>query len=289
MSVSEIFRKAYEELEKGYRIALITIIGKEGSGPRDLGSMILVSSSGLKIGTIGGGFFEKTVLEETRKALEEGRPRRVKYALRPDNVPEDAIKTPHLCGGVVEVFINVINPVPRIILFGAGNIGKPLADLANMLGYRVVVLDTNEELANKERYPYAEEIYVGDLVDYAGKISYRGNDIAIIAYGEVETDYQILKTLLQNNFPGHIWALCSRRRCSWMLNRLIEEKIDLCPYIEKLHLPAGLNINSDSPEEIAVSIFAEIICVLKKCETPVESMDISSKWWDSIKNRVEQP
>lgn len=286
MSSVEILRKALEELEKGYSVALVTIVSKEGSGPRDPGAMLVYSSRGVKYGTIGGGSFENLVLEEARKALQEGKPRKVKYALRPENIPPDAIKTQHLCGGVVEVFINVLNPAPRLILFGAGNVGKPIADLAHMLGYRVVVLDTNPELANREKYPYAEEVYSGDIVGKADEIEYHETDIAVIAYGEVETDYQILKALVTKKFPGHIWALCSRRRCSWMLDRLRKEGIELSDeIIERLHMPAGLNINSDSPEEIAVSIFAEVICVLRKCKTPVESMDISSKWWNAIKNR----
>jgi xanthine dehydrogenase accessory factor len=287
MSYIELFRRAAEELEKGYRVTIITIIGKEGSGPRDLGSTILYSASGLKIGSIGGGSFEKLVIEEARKALAEGRPRRVKYALRPDNVPPDAIRTSHLCGGIVEVFINVINPTPRIILFGGGNVGKPLADLANMLGYRVIVLDTKPELASRERYPYAEDVYAGDMLEYIDKLEFRGADIAIIAYGEVETDYQILKKLITRSFPGHIWALCSRRRCGWMLDRLRKENVVLNDnIISRLHMPAGLNINSDTPEEIAVSIFAEIICVLRNCRQPVESMDISSRWWSAVKDKV---
>jgi len=282
LSLIELFRKAMEELEKGYSVALITIIGKEGSGPRDVGATILYSSSGLKIGTIGGGSFEKLVLEEARKALAEGRPHRVKYALRPENIPSDAIKTSHLCGGVVEVFINVFKPVPRIILFGAGNVGKPLADLANLLGYRVIVLDTSPDLANSERYPYAEKVLAGDIIDYIEKIEFRETDIAIIAYGEVETDYQILKKLIEKKFPGHIWALCSRRRCTWMLDRLMKEGVDLKNHIDKLHMPAGLDIKSDTPEEIAVSIFAEIICLLRGCKTPVETLDISKKWWSEV-------
>ncbi|RLG80478.1 MAG: XdhC family protein [Thermoprotei archaeon] len=285
MSTLDILKKAVEELEKGHRVALVTVVAKEGSGPRDPGAMLLLSSSGLKVGTIGGGGFEGLVLEEAGKALAEGKPRRVKYALRPENVPPDAVKTSHLCGGVVEVFVNVLNPPPRILLFGAGNVGKPIADLANFLGYRVLVMDMNSDLANPQRYPYAEEVFAGDIVDYAGKLEYRESDIAIIAYGEVETDYRVLKTLITRGFPGHIWALCSRRRCSWMLDRLKKEGVDLSGAIERLHMPAGLNINSDTPEEIAVSILAEIVCVLRGCKAPVESMDISSKWWEAVKSK----
>lgn len=282
MSAVDILRKVVEELEKGNRVALITITGKEGSGPREEGALMAYSTNGVKIGTIGGGGFEKLVLEEAEKALAEGKPRRVKYALRPENIPPDAIRTDHLCGGVVEIFINVLNPPPRILLFGAGNVGKPIADLANFLGYHVVVFDTNPALASPERYPYAELVLAGDILENMAKITYRFSDIAIIAYGEVETDYQILKKLIETRFQGYIWALCSRRRCTWMLDRLRKEGIELASYIAKLHLPAGLNIESDSPEEIAVSIFTEIICTLKGCKTPVESLNIAEKWWRAV-------
>lgn len=282
MSIIDVFRKAIEELEKGYTIALITIIDKEGSGPRDVGSTILYSQSSLKIGTIGGGDFEKIVVEEAFRAISEGKPRRVKYALGSENTPPGVIRTSHLCGGVVEVFINVIKPVPRIVIFGAGNIGRPLADIANLLNYRVVVLDVDRSLANRDKYPYAEEVYAGDLLEYIDKNVFKVNDIVIIAYGEVETDYQILKKLLLKNFPGHIWALCSRRRCSWMLKRLCDEGVKLNEFIDKIHMPAGLDIKSDTPEEIAISIFAEIICILKKCEEPVKSMNLTKKILETL-------
>jgi len=286
MSIVDVFRKAVEELEKGFTIALITIIDKEGSGPRDIGSTILYSQSGLKIGTIGGGDFEKMVIEEAVKAISEGKSRRVKYALRPENIPSNAVKTSHLCGGVVEIFINVVKPNPRIVIFGAGNIGKPLADLASFLNYKVVVLDTDQGLVSRDKFPYADEIYAGDLIEYIDKNVFKENDIVIIAYGEVETDYQILRKLLLKNYPGHIWVICSRRRCSWMLKRIIDEGIELNRFIEKIHMPAGLNINSDTPEEIAISIFAEIICVLKKCEEPVKSLNLVKKLWESISKNV---
>lgn len=282
MSFEEIFRRAFEELSRGRAIALITIVGKEGSGPRDLGSTILYSSSGLKVGTIGGGSFERLVVEEARKALSEGKPRRVKYALRRENVPPDAVATDHACGGVVEVFINVVKPAPRVIVFGAGNVGKPLADLANALGYRVLVLDADPELASAARYPYAEGVYAGNMLEQVDSMAFGESDVAIIAYGEVETDYQILKKLLQKGFPGHIWALCSRRRCAWMIKRLFEEGVRLDSLVGRLHMPAGLDIKSDTPEEIAVSIFAEVICTLKGCEAPVKSLDVSAKLIESL-------
>jgi xanthine dehydrogenase accessory factor len=130
-----LYKKIVEELEKRRPVALATIVNKEGSGPRDLGASLVYTIDWVKVGTIGGGHIEKIIIEETRKALREGAPRRIKLALRRENIPPDAIPTNQLCGGVVEVFINVIKPPPRLIITGGGNVGKPIADIANILGY----------------------------------------------------------------------------------------------------------------------------------------------------------
>jgi len=271
-----LYNKIVEELSRNKSVAVITIVSKEGSGPRDLGAQLIVTEDGLKYGTIGGGSLENILYSEALKALKDGKPRLLKLALRRDNIPKDAIPTNQLCGGVVEAFINVIEPSPRLILAGGGNVGKPIADIANIIGFRVIVIDDKQELANPQRYPYAERVIVGNLEEEVGKLQYVKSDVFVIAYGEVETDYRVLRKLIELKFPGHIWALCSRNRCAWMLKRLLEENFNLSDYKDRLHMPAGLDIGSDTPEEIAVSILAEVICVRKSCSTPVKSMSISS-------------
>jgi xanthine dehydrogenase accessory factor len=276
MSDVDVLNWVLGEVSKGNRVALLTIIGKEGSGPRDIGALMAVSSTGSKYGTIGGGELENILVKEALSALSENKPRRVKLALRPENIPEDAIKTKMLCGGIVEVFINVISPKPRLILIGAGHVGKPLGDLASILGFRVVVIDRNPDLANSARYPYAESILVGEIVDNLSKLEFTESDIAVIAYGEVETDYQALRHLVTRGFKGHIWALCSKRRAQWMLEKLKSEGISLEDYKERLHMPAGLDIGSETPAEIAVSIVAEVVCEMRKCHKPVKSLSLLS-------------
>ncbi|MCC6010945.1 MAG: XdhC/CoxI family protein [Desulfurococcaceae archaeon] len=276
MSDVDVLNWVLGEISKGNRVALLTIIGKEGSGPRDIGALMAVSSTGSKYGTIGGGELENILVKEALSALSENKPRRVKLALRPENIPEDAIKTKMLCGGIVEVFINVISPKPRLILIGAGHVGKPLGDLASILGFRVVVIDRNPDLANSARYPYAESILVGEIADNLSKLEFTESDIAVIAYGEVETDYQALRHLVTRGFKGHIWALCSKRRAQWMLEKLKSEGISLEDYKGRLHMPAGLDIGSETPAEIAVSIVAEVICEMRKCHKPVKSLSLLS-------------
>jgi xanthine dehydrogenase accessory factor len=273
----DILFKVVEELDRGRPVALVTLVNKEGSGPRGLGSLMIVTIDGLKYGTIGGGEFEAFVIKESLSALKEGKPRRVKMALRRENIPPDAVPTNMLCGGVVEVFINVLKPKPRLILVGAGHVGKPIADIGNILGYRIVVVDKDPGLASRDRYPYAEVVKSGSIIDELKTIEFTENDIAVIAFGEVETDYQVLKHLVSNGFKGHIWVLCSRNRAKWMFDRLVSEGVDVSSFSERIHMPAGLNIEAETPEEIAVSIWSEIICVLKSCRKPVPSLSILDK------------
>ncbi len=274
-NIAVFLREIAERLERGERVAVATIVGKEGSGPRDVGAMIALFEDGRKIGTIGGGGFEKHVIEEMRKALEDGRPRLVKYALRRDNIPRDAIPTNHLCGGVVSVFINIYKPDPRLVLVGAGNVGKPLADMANILGFRVTVIDSDPGLASRERYPYAEKILVGDPAEQLRGLEMTRDTVVVIAYGEVEKDYECLKAAVEKKAP-RIWALCSRARAAWMIKRL-DEEIGLDKVSSEIHAPAGLDIGSDTPEEIAVSILSEIICSMKGCRPPVDTLSIYEK------------
>lgn len=274
MNEYDVLNWVLGELSRGRRVALVAITGKEGSGPRDPGAMMAVSSSGERMGTIGGGDVEKIIVEEALKALGEDKPRKLRISLGAENPPPDAKQAHALCGGVIEVFINVLHPKPRLILVGGGHVGKPIGDIGNLLGYRVVVLDTKPELANTERYPYAERIIVGDIPLELGKLELGVEDIVVIAYGDPEVDYKSLKTLLEKDFKGHAWILCSRKRASWMLERLAREGFNIEEYKSRIHMPAGLDIKSDTPGEIAVSIWAEIICVKKGCEKPVKSLNI---------------
>jgi len=183
------------------------------------------------------------------KALGEDKPRKLRISLGAENPPPDAKQAHALCGGVIEVFINVLHPKPRLILVGGGHVGKPIGDIGNLLGYRVVVLDTKPELANTERYPYAERIIVGDIPLELGKLELGVEDIVVIAYGDPEVDYKSLKTLLEKDFKGHAWILCSRKRASWMLERLAREGFNIEEYRSRNTHAAGLDINQTHQEK----------------------------------------
>ncbi len=273
----KVFETVVEELRRDNPVVIAMITSKEGSGPRDIGAVMAVTIDGRKIGSIGGGAVEKYILEEAHKALKDLKTRKAKFALRRENIPEDAIPTNQVCGGVVEIMLKVVRPPSRIVVVGAGNVGKPLADIANILGYRVVVLDTDPKLANRERYPYAEHVEHGPVEELALKYAVKPWHHVVIVYGEVETDRKTLENLLRRDFPGHIWLLCSRRRAEYTLNKIREAVIDPDKYRDRIHMPAGLDIGADTPAEIAVSVLAEIIAVMKGRRPPIRSLSTFSQ------------
>ncbi len=273
----KLFEAIVEELHRDNPVVIAMITSKEGSGARDIGAVMAVTIDGRKIGSIGGGAVEKYILEEARRALKDLRTRKAKFALRRENIPGDAIPTNQVCGGVVEIMLKVVQPPPRIVVVGAGNVGKPLADMANILGYRVVVLDTDPKLANRERYPYAEHAEHGPVEELVLKYAVKPWHYVVIVYGEVETDRKTLENLLRKDFPGHVWLLCSRRRAEYTLNKIREAGIDPDKYRDRVHMPAGLDIGADTPAEIAVSVLAEIIAVMRGHKPPIRSLNIYSQ------------
>lgn len=259
----EFIHLAKEKLSKGLKVAAVVVVKKEGSGPRDVGSKMLVSEGGEVYGTLGGGFFERHVVEEALKALAEGKPRVVKYSFTGRPV-EGAVDTGLICGGILEVFIDVLKPTQRVIIFGTGRVGKPLGDLLSFLGFKIVVADPNPDLVSNDLYPYAAvraHIPIEQIEERLPELVLEG-DIAFITHGVVEVDYKALKTLLKTNVKL-VGLLGSKRKVAEFVKRLLQEGIDKEVIKKKFRAPIGADIPADTPEEIAVSIATELITLLK--------------------------
>ncbi len=259
----EFIHFAKEKLSKGNKVAAAVVVRKEGSGPRDVGSKILVCESGEVYGTLGGGFFERHVVQEALKALAEGKPRIVRYSFTGRPI-EGAVDTGLICGGILEVFIDVLKPTQRVVIFGTGRVGKPLGDLLNFLGFKIVVADPNAELVSSDSFPYAVmrvHIPVEQIEEKLPELIVEG-DIAFITHGEIEIDYRVLKTLLRTGVKL-VGLLGSKRKITEFVKRLLQEGVDEEVIRKKFRGPVGADIPADTPEEIAVSIAAELITLLK--------------------------
>jgi len=257
----EMLREMIRLLEDGEKVALCTIIEKVGSGPRDVGARVIVGEDGKTAGTIGGGNLERLLIDEALKALREGKPRKVVFSLHKGK-KEGKIETGLICGGELTIFIDVIEPKQRLIIIGAGHVAWPLARLADIMGFSLTVVDDNEELANKERYPMAEKIITGNFIEILDKVEVGPRDLVVIVHGEPEHDYMALEKIIKRK-PAYIGLLGSRAKVATLVKRLKATGIS-DEDLETLHAPLGLDIGAQTPEEIGISILAEIISEKRK-------------------------
>jgi len=254
-----LFERLVQALREGLAAALCTIIEKVGFTPRGIGSKMLVLEDGRCYGSIGGGKLERMVVEEALKAIKENRSKVVRLSLRGEyDLREGYLKTGMMCGGDISVFIDVIG-VPRLIIIGAGKVGHAIARLADLLGFQIKVIDVSSETANRERFPMAEEIVVDENLSKAlGKVELSSRDYVLILTGDPELDYEALKALCKREFR-YLGLLGSPAKRDHLLERLEREEGVKLRDKWYFHSPIGLRINAVTPEEIAVSIMAEII------------------------------
>ena len=154
----EIMKATIDALSKGETVALATVVRVRGSAPRHSGAKMLVWRDGRTKGTIGGATLEQRVIADAIEALKDGRPRYETYLF--STRPEDKQESVGLCGGEVDIYIDIIRPDPTLMIIGAGHIAIPLARMGALLDMRIVIVDDRPDYANKERFPEADEIFL---------------------------------------------------------------------------------------------------------------------------------
>ena len=252
----EMLREIMRLLGSGKEVALCTIVEKVGSGPRNVGAKMVVSENGKTAGTIGGGKLETALIDEALKALREGKPRKAVFSLYKEG-KEGMIETGLICGGELTIFIDIIEPKRRLIIIGAGHVAWPLAKLADVVGFSLTMMDDNEELANKERYPMAEKIITGNFIEMLDKVEVGPSDSVVVVYGEPEHDCMALEKIIKKR-PAYVGLLGSRAKVATLVKRLKAAGVSN-EDLKVLHAPIGLDIGAQTPEEIGISILAEII------------------------------
>lgn len=233
----------------GGRGALATVIAASGSTPQQPGARLLLREDGSRVGTVGGGAFEHAVIGHLETALADGRPRVVALDLARD--------LGMCCGGRMEVFVERIEGRARLILFGAGHVAKAVADLAPGLGFSVTVVDEREELNDEERFPGAERI-LAEPRDARERLGVTADDWLLVLTHDHRLDEEALDTYARGPH-AYLGMIGSRRKVLRILQR-IEARAGLPP-LDRVYAPVGLDLGAVTPEEIAVSIAAELIAV----------------------------
>ena len=243
--------------ERGEGFALCTITAAQGSTPRHVGSKMLVFENGEFAGTVGGGELEHRVLDEAWVALTDGKPRKLNYSMT-----DPSRGDPGVCGGQVEVFVEPVLPAPKIIIIGGGHVGKAVAHLAKWLGFRVAVSDDRTEFCTPEMNPDADEFFPVEMTDLAKHTNINRQTYLILTTRGVGVDVPGLPALLATR-AAYIGVIGSRRRWLTTVKGLKDNGLDV-ETIARIHSPVGLELQAETPEEIAVSIMAEIIMLRNK-------------------------
>ena len=254
---SAIFSEAARLADSGQAFATTSIIASQGSTPRSSARM-LVRGDGSTLGTIGGGLLESRVISDALACIKAGHSRTAQYAL--DSCSEKG-SIDMLCGGSVEIVIDVARARRRIVIIGAGHVGLALAGLADFAGFRVAVVDERSELVTKTRFSMASELYCREDLVEALKLLPMDPD-AILVIATHSDDERALRTMLGEKW-SYLGMLGSRRKVKILFDKLRREGFP-ASLLERVRAPIGLDIAAETPEEIAVSIVAEILADTRK-------------------------
>jgi xanthine dehydrogenase accessory factor len=223
--------------------------------PRHAGSKLLVRADGSTVGTIGGGAMESLVIQEALAALGDGETRLKQYRL---NSIEDG--DPGICGGTARIFIEPLSVAPTLLVIGGGHCGRALAELGKWAGYRVILSDDREAYCNPDYLPDLDGYVVCRPGEVTQHVSVTRNTCVAAVTRGLPVDKDLIPALLATD-AAYIGLIGSRRRWTLTARALKEERGLSDADLARVRAPIGLELQAETPKEIAVSILAEIIMV----------------------------
>lgn len=256
----DVWRALLEWRGRRRPFVLATVVASRGFTPRKPGARMLIAADGGTVGTIGGGAIERKVMDEARALLARGGTALIETHLTRE--------LGMCCGGEMSVFLECMTAAPRLHLFGAGYIAKPLAAIAAGCGFDVEVIDARPEWATEARFP-TSRVTVRAPEVYARELDTTADDYAVIVTHDHALDQQIVQALLPRplRFIGMIGSVPKYRKFVLRLRaRGFPED-----QIARLRTPLGADIGAETPEEIAVSVMAEIVAVRRGVPAPPRS------------------
>jgi xanthine dehydrogenase accessory factor len=254
----------YEEIVKlrqqNRRGAVATITNARGSIPSFKTAKMLVRDDGSIFGTIGGGCVEADVWQAAREVMESEKPRTVTFNLNQD----PKFDTGLVCGGTLDIFIEPVLPPAVLYIFGAGHVAVNLYRVASNAGFDVVVVDDRESYANRDRFPDAQEVIADDFDNAMARLTPSESSYIVIVTRGHRDDMRCLRWAVQSK-ARYIGMIGSKRKTIAIYKELRNEGLP-AQLFGRVHAPVGLDIGAVTPEEIAVSITAELIAIRRHAE-----------------------
>lgn len=232
--------------------ALCTVVRSSGSTPRHTTSKMLVYPDGSILGTVGGGEMENRVIAQALEAIADGKPRLLEYSMTDPKRGD-----PGVCGGQLEIFVEPILPKATLVVIGAGHVGKAVAHLAKWLGFYVVVSDDRPGFCDAEAVPGGDAYYPVAMQELPDHLKITPYTYLVLTTRGVNIDIPGIPPLLETP-AAYIGVIGSQRRWAEARKQLKQAGVS-DEKLARVRSPIGLELNAETPEEIAVSIMAEII------------------------------
>lgn len=256
----DLFEEIVRMRRAGQRGALATIVHTNGSIPSFESSRMLVREDGSSAGTIGGGCVEADVWAAAKEVMQKEAPRKLVFHLNKEATYDNGL----ICGGTLEVFVEPILPQPVVYLFGGGHVSMAVAKAAQAAGFGVAVVDDREAFANAGRFPMAQEIYTS-FEDAFEKIRPNASSYLVIVTRGHKEDMRVLAWAVRTE-ARYVGMIGSRRKVFSVYKALQHEGYRIEEF-ERVFAPMGLEIGALSPEEIAISIVAELVAVRRNAQS----------------------
>lgn len=271
----------YEEIVKlrreGRRGAVATIVNVRGSIPSYKTAKMLVRDDGSIFGTIGGGCVEADVWQAAREVMEQEKPRTLTFNLNQDPKYDTGL----VCGGTLDIFIEPVLPQAVLYIFGAGHVAQALYKTAQSAAFDAVVVDDRELYANRQRFPEAREVFAEDFDQAMAKLSPTDSEYVVIVTRGHRDDMRVLRWAVQT--PARYIGMIGSKRKTISIFRELQKEGLAAELFQRVHAPIGLDIGAVTPEEIAISITAELIAVRRRVERPLPHMS----WFHNYRNTTD--
>lgn len=239
-------------VREGRVAAVCTVVRTRGSVPRHAGAKMLVHSDGRIEGTVGGGEMESRVVADALVVMRTGTPQLVRYALVDPRAGD-----PGVCGGEVEVFVEPVSQRPALVVVGGGHVGAALVRLGGWLGFRTVLCDDRVEYCTPAAAPGADEYLPISGADLARRFAFQPDTCIVLPTRGVPVDVEVLPLLLEVPH-AYLGVIGSRRRWATAVQQLTARGVAR-EKLARVHAPMGLELGGETPEEIALSVLAEIV------------------------------
>lgn len=257
MTAITLYNEIQVALRRGERVVVATVVKTMGAAPCEIGTKLLVAADGTPQGRMAGPVTDKKVVDEGLKALSENHSHLAHIHIDADN--GESVGS---CGATLEIFFEVLRPEPRLVIVGAGYVAQALARLAHTLDFRIVVVDDRRDLADPQLFGEKVQLIFGDIPATIQALEPDESSWLVIVTRGHQLDRDALKAALSTR-AAYVGMIGSTSKVKQIFHRLREEGIPR-KQLERVHAPIGLDLGAETPDEIALSIAAEMVMLRRQ-------------------------